>query len=441
MTSNKKDIRTNKRRPKNTKASQFKQKRKASVKKPVFQQPRKFKKRPEEDYVARKDSYTGKAFEELNLSSAMLKALDKKGYSHSSSVQSLVIPHMLEYKDVIAKAPTGTGKTFAFGIPILEQLNFKQKEPQALILAPTRELVIQITDEMMMLQEFMSGVKIEAIYGGKPIDKQITALSKKPQIIVATPGRLIDHINRNTIDLSKVRTCVLDEADRMLDMGFIEEVSGILKLLKGRKNLALLSATMSIAVMDISWLYQRDPVEIMIEEEDLDKPDINQYSILVPNLSSKMKAVASLMDNNPIYKVLVFCNTINMVKRLTEYLIQAGYSASSIYGAKAQTGRERAIRFFRNEQLNILIATDVAARGLDINDVDAVINFDLPDDKEQYVHRIGRTGRALKTGMAINLMSAFDFDKFKEIIKYGKYDPKDIKEIPYDGILKIEEGE
>jgi|LSQX01.2.fsa_nt_gb ATP-dependent RNA helicase DeaD len=399
----------------------------------------KFKKRPVElDNQKPQASYSGTKFDELSLSEGIMKALEKKNYIHSSTVQADVIPPLMEYRDVIAKAPTGTGKTFAFGIPLIEQMDYDNKDIQALILAPTRELVIQIRDELTDLSAFMPKVRIEAIYGGKAIDVQIKALKRSPQIIVATPGRLKDHIERKTIDISNVRTAVLDEADRMLDMGFIEDVTSILNLMKNRKNLALLSATMSTGVMDISWLYQRDPVEITVEEDNENKPDIDQLSIMLHNTHAKIKAVADIMDNNDFYKVLVFCNTINMVRMLTDDLYDKGYAVSCIYGGKSQAGREKTIRAFKEEKLNMLVATDVAARGLDITDVDAVINFDLPNDKEQYIHRIGRTGRAMKNGIAISLITPYDIERLEDIVRYSK---ADIKEFKNDNILKfVQEG-
>ncbi|HOD92534.1 MAG TPA: DEAD/DEAH box helicase [Clostridia bacterium] len=401
----------------------------------IFKEPTKFKKRPvNPDEEKQKTNYSGTKFDDLNLSEGIIKALNKKEYVYSSTVQSDVIPPLMEYKDVIAKAPTGTGKTYAFGIPLLEQLDYDNKEVQALILAPTRELVIQICEELKDLSEFIPRVKIEAIYGGKAIESQIKALKRNPQIIVATPGRLKDHIERKTINISNVRTAVLDEADRMLDMGFIEEVTNILNMMPNRRNLALLSATMSIGVMDISWLYQRDAVEVTVEENNENKPDIDQFYVMVQNMRAKIKAVDIILDNNEFYKVLIFCNTINMVRMLTDDLREKGYSASCIYGGKSQAGREKTIKAFKEEKLNILIATDVAARGLDITDVDAVINFDLPDDKEQYIHRIGRTGRAMKNGIALSLLTPFDQEKLDDIIKFSK---ANIKEIENDNMIKI----
>lgn len=398
-------------------------------------EPDKYRKRPVcLDDEQLKPCYSGTKFMDLNLSKDIMKALDKKQYVFSSAVQSDIIPPLMQYKDVIAKAPTGTGKTFAFGIPLIEQLDYDNKNIQALILAPTRELVMQIRDELADLSEFMPRVRVEAIYGGKVIDAQIKALRKNPQIVVATPGRLKDHIDRKTIDISNVRTAILDEADRMLDMGFIEEVSNILNLMKNRKNLGLFSATMSTGVMNISWIYQRDAVEVTVEEDNENKPDIEQYNVILHNMRSKIKAVANIMDNNDFYKVLVFCNTINMVRTLTDDLYEKGYSVSCIYGGKSQSGREKTIRAFKDERLNMLIATDVAARGLDITDVDAVINFDLPNDKEQYVHRIGRTGRAMKDGIAISLMTPYDQEKLDDILRYSK---SKIKEIKNDDILNV----
>ncbi|MFA7672376.1 MAG: DEAD/DEAH box helicase [Clostridia bacterium] len=406
----------------------------------VYKEPTKFRAKSVENKAENKTvaAYSGIKFSDLHLSEGILKALEKKQYVFSSTVQTDSIPPLMEYKDIIAKAPTGTGKTFAFGIPLLEQLDYSLTNVQALILAPTRELVMQIADDLKELSQFMPDVRIEAIYGGKAIDYQIKALARHPQIVVATPGRLKDHMDRKTIDISKVRTAVLDEADRMLDMGFIDEVTKILDSMKKRRNLALLSATLSMGVMDISWLYQRDAIEINVEENNENKPDIDQYFIMLQSTRHKIKAVADIMDNNEFYKVLCFCNTVNMVRRLHEDLREKGYSVNCIYGGKSQAGREKTIRAFKEEKLNILVATDVAARGLDINDVDAVINFDLPDDKEQYVHRIGRTGRAMKNGISIALITPFDQAKMDDIIKFTK---ADIKQLQNDSILHIAQKE
>ncbi|MFA5341091.1 MAG: DEAD/DEAH box helicase [Clostridia bacterium] len=433
---NNSEINDNKRKNVFKRKGSFTKNRKYEIKPDrIYKEPTKFRKRPiNPDEEKQKACYSGTKFDDLSLSEGIIQALNKKEYVYSSTVQSGVIPPLMEFKDVIAKAPTGTGKTFAFGIPLLEQLDYENKEIQALILAPTRELVIQICEELKDLSEFIPKVKIEAIYGGKPIEGQIRALKRNPQILVATPGRLKDHIDRKTIDISNVRTAVLDEADRMLDMGFIDEVTKILNMMPNRRNLALLSATMSMGVMDISWLYQRDAVEITVEENNENKPDINQYSVIVHNMRAKIKAVETILDNNEFYKVLVFCNTINMVRMLTDDLREKGYSANCIYGGKSQTGREKTIRAFKDEKLNVLVATDVAARGLDITDVDAVINFDLPDDKEQYVHRIGRTGRAMKNGIAVSLLTPFDMVKLDEIKKYYK---AEIEEVKNDDILNL----
>jgi ATP-dependent RNA helicase DeaD len=344
-------------------------------------------------------------YNELPLTSDLLKAIEKKGFTQATPIQAGAIPPLLEWKDVIAKAPTGTGKTLAFGIPIVEHINIESTEIQALILAPTRELAIQITDELRDLYAFREGVRSVCLYGGQPIDRQILQLKKKPQIIVATPGRLMDHIKRRTVKLEQVQTVVLDEADRMLDMGFIQDVTRILNKMTGRKNLGLFSATISRAVMDISWVYQRDPVEITVRPVEENKPDIQQYRIDLDGRNTKVDTLDALLRAGGYDRAIAFCNTKNMTDRLSGLLKMRGYSAEAIHGDIQQKIREKTLDQFRQGNLQILVATDVAARGLDIDDVDVVFNFDVPDEQEYYVHRIGRTGRAKKHGVAYSLVS------------------------------------
>ena len=348
----------------------------------------------------------GVPFTQLGLSEEMLRAIDKKGLKESTPVQAGCIPPMLEWKDVIAKAPTGTGKTFAFGIPIVEHVDAESEDIQAVILAPTRELAMQITDEMRTVAQFRPGVKLVCLYGGQPIGKQIQTLKKRPQIVVATPGRLSDHMKRRTVRLDKVQTVVLDEADRMLDMGFIHDVTRILDKIPNRKNLGMFSATISREVMDISWVYQRDPEEITVRPTEENKPNILQYRLEVPS-DGKVDAIARILEKENYDRVMCFCNTKGSTERLTKFLQMRGVDAKCIHGDIPQSKREAVMRQFREGKLRVFVATDVAARGIDVDDVDAVFNFEVPDENEHYIHRIGRTGRAKRHGVAYTLISDF----------------------------------
>ena len=345
-------------------------------------------------------------YKDLNLSEATLKALDKKGFAQATAIQGGAIPHFMEWKDVVAKAPTGTGKTYAFGIPMVEHVDTESDAVQALILAPTRELAIQIRDELRDLCAFREGVRVVCLYGGQPIDKQITQLKNRPQIVVATPGRLMDHMKRRTVKLDKVQTVVLDEADRMLDMGFIQDVTRILDKMPHRRNLGLFSATISREVMDISWVYQRDPVEITVRPVEENRPDIQQYHIELSDRSQKVDTLTALLNGGEYERAIAFCNTKNMTARLEELLKMRGISCEAIHGDVPQKGRERTLQKFKDGKLRVLVATDVAARGLDIDDVDVVFNYDVPDEQEYYIHRIGRTGRAKKHGVAYTLTAS-----------------------------------
>lgn len=357
-------------------------------------------------------------YDQLSLSSEMLQAIQKKGYATATAVQTAAIPHLLAWKDVIAKAPTGTGKTFAFGIPMIEHIDPEAEHLQALVLAPTRELAIQIRDELRDLCTFKPAVRVVCLYGGQPIQKQITQLKRRPQIIVATPGRLSDHLKRHTVRLNQVETVVLDEADRMLDMGFIKDVTALLDQMKQRKNLAMFSATISREVMDISWIYQRDPEEITVAPSLENKPDINQYRLDITR-EEKVKVLKQLMKQGEFDRAIVFCNTKNMADRLTGLLSMDKILCQAIHGDIPQGLREKTLQQFREGKLRILVATDVAARGLDIDDVDVVFNYDVPDETEYYIHRIGRTGRAKRHGVAYTFVSTItDGIKIDEICKH-----------------------
>ena len=362
-------------------------------------------------------------YDSLGLSPEVMQALDDKGYTMATPVQGGSIPSLMEWKDVVAKAPTGTGKTFAFGIPIVEHIDPSSTDVLALVLAPTRELALQIVDELRVLCSHKEGIRAVCLYGGQPIAKQINQLKKKPQIVVATPGRLMDHVKRRTVKLDKVETVVLDEADRMLDMGFIEEVTRILDMMPQRKNLGLFSATISREVMDISWVYQRGPVEITVRPVEENRPDIQQYRIDLDTREQKLPTMVALLKNGGYERAIAFCNTKNMTDRLAALLQMRGISCAPIHGDIPQKNREKTLQSFRDGQLRVLVATDVAARGLDIDDVDAVFNYDVPDEQEYYVHRIGRTGRARKHGVAYTFVaSVTEQIKMEEIARNQKMD-------------------
>ena len=365
--------------------------------------------------------HNGMTFQDLGLSEAMLKALEKKGYGYPTTIQQQAIPEFMNWKDVIAKAPTGTGKTFAFGIPMVEHVDPACEQVQGLVLAPTRELAIQIGDELRGLCTYYKGIRVAVLYGGAGIVGQAKQLEKKPQIVVATPGRLMDHYNRKNIRFDKIQTVVLDEADRMLDMGFFKDVTKIIEKVKNRKNLGLFSATISQEVMTVSWMYQRDEVEITVEPKKEDRPDISQYSITVSPLE-KAETTLRLIRTQGYERVIIFCNTKHMCQRLSDDFRRAGADCDCIHGDIRQSQREKTMQKYRDGKLAILIATDVASRGIDVDDVECVINFDVPEENEYYVHRIGRTGRAKRKGVAWSILGNFpEKAKLDEIAKYSNY--------------------
>jgi len=376
----------------------------------------------------------GVRFDSLGLSQEMLRALGKKGYEVSTPIQAGCIPPMLEWQDVTAKAPTGTGKTFAFGIPIIEHIDTDSEQVQAVILAPTRELAMQITGEMRDLAQFKPGIRMVCLYGGQPIGKQIDALKKKPQIVVATPGRLGDHMKRRTVRIDSAQTAILDEADRMLDMGFIHDVTRLLDQMKNRKNLGLFSATISREVMDIAWVYQRDPVEITVRADEENKPDILQYRLDV-TMNEKVDTLAKILDLEQYDRAMVFCNTKGNTERVTKLLQMRGVDAQCIHGDIPQDKREKVMARFRRGELRVFVATDVAARGIDVDDVDAVFNYDVPDENEYYVHRIGRTGRAKRHGVAYTFVT--DYPGMVRLNDIAKHTRNDIRQVKFsaDGQL------
>jgi len=360
-------------------------------------------------------------FRDLGLSDAMLKALEKKGYGYPTTIQQLAIPEFMQWKDVIAKAPTGTGKTFAFGIPMIEHIDPGCTDVQGLILAPTRELALQIGDELRGLLTYYQNIRVAVLYGGAGIGGQIKQLEKKPQIVVATPGRLMDHYNRKTVRLDKIRTVVLDEADRMLDMGFFKDVTRIIDKIKNRRNLGLFSATISQEVMTVSWMYQRDEVEITVEPKREDRPDIDQFCTTVTPLE-KAETTLRLIRTQGFERVMIFCNTKHMCQRLSDELQRAGMDCDCIHGDIRQSQREKTMQRYRDGKLRVLIATDVASRGIDVEDVDCVINYDVPEENEYYIHRIGRTGRAKRKGVAWSIVGNFpEKAKLDEIAKFSQF--------------------
>ena len=377
-------------------------------------------------------------FQDLGLSPQILQALEQKGYGYPTRIQAEAIGPLMQWKDVIAKAPTGTGKTFAFGIPMIEHIDAASEDLQGLILAPTRELAIQICDELRGLLKFYKDIRVAVVYGGAKIEGQISQLKKHPQIVVATPGRLMDHYNRKTLRLDKVKTVILDEADRMLDMGFFDDVTKIIEKIKNRKNLGLFSATISQEVMTVSWMYQRDEVEITVPADQENRPDIDQYSITVPPLE-KVGIVLKLLRTMQPARCIIFCNTKAMCQRLSDDLRRAGADADCLHGDIRQATREKTMRTFKDGKLAVLIATDVASRGIDVDDVDMVINYDVPEENEYYIHRIGRTGRAKKKGIAISIIGTFpEQAKLDEIAKYSHYQVQKVKFLD-DGTLVAEE--
>ncbi|WP_308541329.1 DEAD/DEAH box helicase [uncultured Oscillibacter sp.] len=348
----------------------------------------------------------GVRFDSLGLSPEIMRAIAHRNLEVSTPVQAGCIPPMMAWQDVIAKAPTGTGKTFAYGIPIVEHIDPEDESVQAVILAPTRELAIQITGELRDIAAFKPGVRSVCLYGGQPIVKQIDTLKKRPQIVVATPGRLSDHMKRRTVKVDAVQTVVLDEADRMLDMGFIHDVTRLLDKMSHRKNLGLFSATISREVMDIAWVYQRDAAEITVREDEQNKPDIKQFRMEVSQ-NEKADVIARILEQTGFDRCMAFCNTKGSTERITKFLQMQGIDAECIHGDIPQRKREQVMDKFRRGELRVFVSTDVAARGIDVDDVDIVFNCDVPDENQDYVHRIGRTGRAKRQGVAVTLIADY----------------------------------
>lgn len=374
----------------------------------------------------------------MELSGEILDALHAMGYETPSTIQARTIPLMMSGADLNAVAPTGTGKTCAFGIPMLEYVQLKDSRIQEVVLAPTRELALQIGDELTSLARFIRGVRIAVLYGGQPIVKQLGALRRKPQIIIATPGRLLDHMQRGNLDLRSVHTMVLDEADEMLNMGFVKDVTRIIEAAPADKQLLLFSATTNQEVLTIAWKYQHNPVEITVEAEKEDRPQIRQY-VISSEQDSKTDHLLYLLDADIFNRIMIFCNTKFMTDKLTNRLLKEGFQAECLHGDIPQTRRNTVMSNFKRGKFPILVSTDVAARGIDVDDVEAVINYDLPNENEYYLHRIGRTGRAHKHGVSFSLVTFRESVRMDEILKYMHSSPTPLKFL--DGILRYENGE
>ncbi len=358
-------------------------------------------------------------FEELGLSSATLKALTEMGFTQPSPIQAQAIPELLLGKDVIGQAQTGTGKTAAFGIPLAEGIDVSNKAIQALVLCPTRELAVQVNNELKKLLQFHTKLNTLAVYGGESIDKQFRALKRGVQIIVGTPGRVQDHLNRGTIQLDNLKMLVLDEADEMLDMGFREDIEAILEHAPRGIQTIFFSATMPKPILELTKKYQNDPVFVKMEAKELTMPSIEQIYYEV-NRNDKFDLLQIVIELHQLNLMLVFCNTKRMCDELTEKLQAAGLGAEALHGDLSQMQRDRVMQKFRGGTANILVATDVAARGIDVKGVDAVINYDIPQETEQYVHRIGRTGRAGTTGKSFTFVDKRERGKLKDIERYTK---------------------
>jgi ATP-dependent RNA helicase DeaD len=358
-------------------------------------------------------------FDELSLSEEIQKAVADMGFVEASPIQSEAIPYILEGRDVIGQAQTGTGKTAAFGIPALEMVDTSQKNVQVLVLCPTRELAVQVADEFKKLSKYRKDIHSVAIYGGENIEKQITALRRGVHIVIGTPGRVMDHMERRTLNLENVRMMVLDEADEMLDMGFREDIESILEQVPDERQTIFFSATMSKPIMTLTKKFQVNPQLVKVVKNELTANNIEQLFYEVKP-KAKVEVMARLIDMYNLKLILVFCNTKIRVDELVEDLQIRGFQAEGLHGDLRQQQRNNVMAKFRAGATNILVATDVAARGIDVEDVDAVFNFDIPLDEEYYVHRIGRTGRAGKSGKAFSFVVGREIQRLREIQAYTK---------------------
>ena len=381
-------------------------------------------------------------FEELQLDDRIIRAITEMGFEEASPIQAQAIPVVLEGRDMIGQAQTGTGKTAAFGLPLLQKVDPKVKKLQAVVLLPTRELAIQVAEELRRFAKFMHGIKVLPVYGGQDIVRQIRALKDGTQIVVGTPGRVMDHMRRKTVKMDHVHTVVLDEADEMLNMGFLEDMETILSQLPEERQTLMFSATMPQAITDIAKKFQKDPVTVRVIKKELTVPKVTQYYYEVKP-KNKVEVMCRLLDMYSPKLSIVFCNTKRQVDELVQALQGRGYFAEGLHGDLKQVQRDRVMESFRNGRTDILIATDVAARGIDVGNVEAVFNYDIPQDDEYYVHRIGRTGTAGREGKAFSLVVGREVYKLRDIQRYCKTkiipqaipSLNDITEIKADKIL------
>lgn len=358
-------------------------------------------------------------FEEMCLDTRIMRAIAEMGFEQPSPIQAQSIPIAVEGKDMIGQARTGTGKTASFGMPMLQRINPKDKNLQEIVLCPTRELAIQSANEIRKLAKFLHGIKVLPIYGGQEISKQIRSLKGGVQIVIGTPGRVMDHLRRHTLKPQTVDIVVLDEADEMLNMGFREDIETILGQLPEERQTMLFSATMPKPILEIAKRYLHEPEIVKVIQKELTVPKIEQYYYEV-NPRKKNEVLSRLLDMYDPSLSLVFCNTKRKVDELVADLKGRGYFAEGLHGDMKQSQRDRVMNGFRNGRTDILVATDVAARGIDVDDVEAVFNYDVPQDDEYYVHRIGRTGRAGREGRAFTLVVGKEIYKLKDIQRYCK---------------------
>ena len=357
-------------------------------------------------------------YQELPIREEMKKAIAEMGFTEMTEIQQKAIPELLAGKEVIAKAPTGTGKTCAFGVPMVQRIQPVKGYVQGVILCPTRELCLQITEELQKLGKYIPGFSIVAVYGGQSMQPQINALRKNPQIVVATPGRLMDHMRRRNVAIDRTEMIVLDEADEMLDMGFYQDVRWILDRVPRTKQMSMFSATISREVMDIGWLYQLDPVELVVEPVAENKPRITQYCIKCSG-RERIETLINLLKREEYRRSMVFCNTKYGTVSLVTHLEKAGIRAKCLNGDMEQAARNRIMGAYRNNEFDVLVATDVAARGIDVEQVDAAFNYEIPNENEYYLHRIGRTGRAGREGVSFAFYSENERPRLKTILKYS----------------------
>ncbi|MGL4345797.1 MAG: DEAD/DEAH box helicase [Cellulosilyticaceae bacterium] len=348
------------------------------------------------------------------------------GFEEATPIQAKAIPHILEGRDIIAQAPTGTGKTCAFGAPAIDLVDLNNPNVQVLILSPTRELTIQIAHELGELSKYKEGLRILPIYGGQAIDRQMMALRKKPQIVIGTPGRVMDHMRRRTLKLDALHTLILDEADEMLNMGFREDIDVILESVPEQRQFVLFSATLPKAILDIARRYQNDPIKVNVIHKVMTVPTIEQCYLETRD-NQKLEILSRLIDANSFRLSVVFCNTKKRVDDVCKGLQERGYAAEALHGDMKQLHRDSVMNKFRKGHVEMLVATDVAARGIDVDEVDAVFNYDIPTDEEYYVHRIGRTGRANRKGVSFSFVTGREIGKLKDIQRYTKSKIKLIK--------------